>query len=188
MLLISGFHLAQPITGDVFYSLRPIFVLSDCFSVLWVRTANSSYQHSVSQNVFPLFQTFFFFTFPEDKLLLQFLGFALISGILGCLWFLGVQLHFRDASCTPQGRFWFLGRQAFSLSVFEQRLSSVQYFPPYNQVTFMAAPIISLKWYLSAKQKWSAAGNTAEFPHLNSPVCESIFCIAISCSDEKWLH
>lgn len=81
-----------------------------------------------------------FFTFPDDNVLLQFLVFAVfIEGTSGGLWLFSTHLHFRGASCTPQGCFCFTVWPAFSLSVFEQT-SSAQYFPPYNQAAFMAAP------------------------------------------------
>lgn len=51
--------------------------------------------------IFSLFSRLFF-TFPDDKLLLQFLGFALINSISRYLWFLGTQLHFKGSSCASQ--------------------------------------------------------------------------------------
>lgn len=127
--------------------------------------------------MFSSFSRLFFFTFPDDKLLLQFLGFcalhqcylriALVSWYSAALQI--CQLHSSRTLLVPRLA------DIFSPHFFEQTSSSVQYFPPYNQVAFMAAPIISLKLYLSAKQKLSAAGHTAEFPHLNSPVCKPSF-------------
>lgn len=51
-----------------------------------------------------------FFTFSGHKLRFQFLVFAPVGGISGCLRFLGAQLHCRGAGCAPQGCFWLPGR------------------------------------------------------------------------------
>lgn len=82
---------------------------------------------------------FLFFTFSDGKLPLQFLAFALINSISGCLQFLGTQLYFKDASCSSQGCFCFTGwvprltilRLAgiFSLSIFQLTFSLYSNFP-----------------------------------------------------------
>lgn len=48
------------------------------------------------------------FTFSDDK----FLGFLLIDGISGWLWFLETQLPFKDADCSSQGCCWLPGSQS----------------------------------------------------------------------------
>lgn len=59
MLLISVFHLGQPVDDDVFCSFRTIFTFPDCFPVPAVRTAHGSYRFLLSQDVFSFFQTIF---------------------------------------------------------------------------------------------------------------------------------
>lgn len=51
--------------------------------------------------MFSLFSRLFF-TFPDDKLLLQFLGFVLIDGISGCLCCLCTRLHFSRLFLVPR--------------------------------------------------------------------------------------
>lgn len=81
----------------IFYSLRPVFIFPDCLSTLSVRTANSN----CHLRMFSLFSRLFF-TFPAEKLLLQLIIFVLISGISGCLWCLGTQLHFPRMFLIPR--------------------------------------------------------------------------------------
>lgn len=52
------------------------------------------------------------FIFSDDK----FLGFVLLDGISGCLWFLDTLLLLKDADCTSQGCSWLPVQQAFPLS------------------------------------------------------------------------
>jgi len=98
------------------------------------------------------FSTFYrlLFTLSDKKLPLQFIGFVLIDGISGCLWFPRTQLYFKDASCALQGCFWFAGlvprltapRLAgkFSVSISADIFSYSVIFP-YNRVAFMAAHV-----------------------------------------------
>lgn len=88
-----------------------------------------------------------FYTFLADKLILQSLGFALISAISGCLLFLGTlgmlqrgQLHFSRMFLVPRLA---APRLAgiFSINIFQQTFYSVQKFPLSNQVAFVAAHI-----------------------------------------------
>ena len=59
MLLVSDFHLGQPIDGDVLCSFRTISIFPDCFPLLAVRTANGCYRFILSQDVFPFFPDYF---------------------------------------------------------------------------------------------------------------------------------
>lgn len=91
-MLISVFHLGQSISNDVVLISQTNFIFLDCFPVLSVRTV--AVTDSFFFRVFSHFSRPFFI-FPDNKLLLQFLGFMLINGISGCLPFLGTQLHFK---------------------------------------------------------------------------------------------
>ena len=119
------------ILADQFLFLQTVFLLFQLEQPIAV--ANSYFLR-----IFLLFSRLFF-TLPDDKLLLQFLGFVLIDGISGCLRFLGTQLHFKGASCASQMCLHRPSSQASSSQAGKHFLC--QYFPPYNQVTFMAAPI-----------------------------------------------
>jgi len=95
-----------------------------------------------------------FFTFADDKLLLQLLGFVLISGISGCLWCLATQLCFsrmflisRPGSQASSAQ----DDKAFSLSVFQQ--TSAQYFP--------RSPL----WLLASPSHTHSTGIFSYLPH-----------------------
>ena len=123
MLLISVFHIGQLIDNDDFCPLKTIFIFHTVFLFLQLEQLMAVTDPYFLRMFSPFSRLFF--TFSDDKLLLQSLVFAFINGISGCLWFLGTQLHFKNVGCASQAccRFpgcRFPGSQAFSLSVFQQ--------------------------------------------------------------------
>lgn len=109
MLLVYGFHLQEQIDDDDFCSFRPIFIFQTVFLILHLEQPMAITDPFFLRMFFPFFRLFF--TFSDNKLLLQCFGFVLIDAVSGCLWLLGTQLHIRDSGCASKGCCWHQGWQ-----------------------------------------------------------------------------
>lgn len=108
----------------MFYILSDQFLFFQTVFLLFKLEQPIAVAYSYFLRMFSFFSRLFF-TFPDCKFLLQFLGFVLIDGISGCLWCLCTQLDFSGMFLIPR-----TSSQASRhslLSVFQQ--TSVRCFP-----------------------------------------------------------
>lgn len=85
----------------MFYILSEQFLFFQTVFLLFQADQSIAVANSYFLRMFSLFSRLFF-TFPDDKLLLQFLSFVLIDGISGCLLCLGTQLRFSRMFLIPR--------------------------------------------------------------------------------------
>lgn len=85
----------------MFYILSDQFLFFQTVFLLFKLEQPIAVAYSYFLRMFYLFSRLFF-TFPDCKFLLQFLGFVLIDGISGCLWCLCTQLDFSGTFLIPR--------------------------------------------------------------------------------------
>lgn len=129
MPLISIFQLKQLRDDHVYYSekkkIKKKLVFPDYFSLLSAKTANSSCQFPLPQDISGYISGYF----SPFQLISCCYTSLLLSSLMvfpGCLQLLSAQLHFKEAGCASPGCFWFTGPllRQFLLSGF-----SVSFFP-----------------------------------------------------------